>query len=83
MMETGCETGTTTLKLAPGVARLVAREISREVIAIARPKALAQPCRSAALRIGSADHPDGAVLAFNLLHLVPGRVARRRRLIAG
>ena len=37
--EFGCGTGTTALKLAPAVARLVATDISAEMIAIAREKA--------------------------------------------
>ncbi len=81
VMEVGCGTGTTALKLAPGVSRLIASDISSEMIAIAREKAEGQSCRNVAFRNGSASHPDGpggvhdAVLAFNLLHLVPDRSA--------
>lgn len=79
VMEIGCGTGTTALKLAPDVAHLHASDVSSEMIAIAREKALAQSCSNAEFRVESAAHlaaPGGscdAVLAFNLLHLVPDR----------
>jgi ubiquinone/menaquinone biosynthesis C-methylase UbiE len=81
VLEIGCGTGTTAVKLAPGVSRLIASDISCEMIAIAREKAEAQSCRNVEFRIESSGHADGpggvhdAVLAFNLLHLVPDRTA--------
>ncbi len=79
VLELGCGTGTTALTLAPGVSRYVATDISSEMIAIAREKAANQHCDSVAFSVAGSDRstwPDGpfdAVLAFNVLHLVPGR----------
>ncbi|MCX7325245.1 MAG: class I SAM-dependent methyltransferase [Hyphomicrobiales bacterium] len=81
VMEIGCGTGTTAAKLAPGVSRLTASNISSEIIAITREKTEAQSCRDVEFRIESNGHPDDpggvhdTVLAFNLLHLVPDRTA--------
>ena len=79
VLELGCGTGTTALRLAPHVKRLIATDLSGEMIAIARDKAAARDCRSVEFSVGTPDSaawPDGtfdAVLAFNLLHLVAGR----------
>ena len=79
VLELGCGTGTTALKLAPGVARYVATDISREMIAIAREKAAVERCDKLEFSMAGADRsswPAGAfdvVLAFNVLHLVPDR----------
>lgn len=90
VLEIGCGTGTTALKLAPGVSRLVGTDVSTEMIAIARGKATAGDCRNiefAVAAAGSAPGSDGdydAVLAFNLLHLVadrPSTFARARALL--
>ena len=81
VLELGCGTGTTALKLAPHVSRMVATDISGEMIAIAREKAAAQACRNAEFAVATPDHaerPDGsfdAVLAFNLWHLVADRAS--------
>jgi ubiquinone/menaquinone biosynthesis C-methylase UbiE len=74
--ELGCGTGTTALKLAPSVARIVATDVSSEMIAIAREKAIAQACSNAEFAVAAARRAPGAdgsfdaVLAFNLLHLI-------------
>ncbi|MCB1546932.1 MAG: methyltransferase domain-containing protein [Hyphomicrobiaceae bacterium] len=79
VLELGCGTGTTALKLAPHVARLLATDISPEMIAIARDKAAAAGCANLHLATGTPDRIDAsdgtfdAVLAFNLLHLVADR----------
>ena len=79
VMELGCGTGTTALKLAPCVSRIVATDVSSEMIAIAREKAVAQACSNAEFAVvaaGRAPGGDGsfdAVLAFNLLHLIADR----------
>ncbi len=79
VLELGCGTGTTALRLAPRVSRLVATDISSEMIAIAREKAAAQDCPNAEFAIAAPNcvrWPDGsfdAVLAFNLLHLLADR----------
>jgi ubiquinone/menaquinone biosynthesis C-methylase UbiE len=76
VLELGCGTGTTALKLAPSVASLVATDISGEMIAIAREKAAAAACTNVTFEQGSLDSGSyeggafDAVLAFNLLHLV-------------
>ena len=81
ILELGCGTGTTALKLAPHVSRLVATDVSSEMITIAREKAAAQGCANAEFVVGSAHHarwPErafDAVLAFNLLHLLTERPA--------
>ncbi|MBX9775783.1 MAG: class I SAM-dependent methyltransferase [Xanthobacteraceae bacterium] len=81
VMELGCGTGTTALKLAPFISRIVATDVSSEMIAVAREKALAQACPNAefavapAGRAAGADSSCDAVLAFNLLHLVADRPA--------
>lgn len=79
VLELGCGTGTTALKLAPHVARIVAADVSQEMIAIAQEKGLADACHNAEFKIASADRlPEAegtfnAVLAFNLLHLLVDR----------
>lgn len=80
-LELGCGTGTTALRLAPHVARIVATDLSGEMIAIAREKAMAQGCANIAFAVTTAEctpQPNtsfDAVLAFNLLHLVAQREA--------
>lgn len=90
VLELGCGTGTTALRLAPHVARIVGTDFSCRMIAIAREKAAEQGCPNAEFavatpdRIASPDAAFDAVLAFNLLHLVPDRTslyAHARRLL--
>jgi ubiquinone/menaquinone biosynthesis C-methylase UbiE len=84
VLELGCGTGTTALRLAPAVGRIVATDISPEMIAIAREKAAAEGCRNAFFEVAapeSAPWPDAtfdAALAFNVLHLVAAREAALR-----
>lgn len=81
VFEFGCGTGTTALRLAPAVGRVVATDISGEMIAIAGRKAEAEGCGNAEFRVGTPDAlalPDGtfdAALGFNVLHLVAARDA--------
>lgn len=83
-IELGCGTGTTALKLAPSVARLVATDISAEMIAIAREKAAAENCANVEFVVATPDaapYPDAsfdAAMAFNLLHLIEDRAAALR-----
>jgi ubiquinone/menaquinone biosynthesis C-methylase UbiE len=76
VLEFGCGTGTTALKLAASVGSLLATDVSGEMIAVAREKAAAAACTNVTFEQGSFDagpYPAGAfdaVLAFNLLHLV-------------
>jgi ubiquinone/menaquinone biosynthesis C-methylase UbiE len=81
VLELGCGTGTTALKLAPHVSRLLATDLSAEMIAIAQEKAAARAGDNAEFAVAvpeRAPWPDGAfdaVLAFNLWHLVADRAA--------
>lgn len=77
VLELGCGTGTTALQLAPRVAAYTGSDLSPEMITIAEEKRAAAGVSS--LRFVVADAlapmPEGdrydAVLAMNLLHLVP------------
>ncbi len=76
VLELGCGTGTTALRLADAVNHLTATDLSAEMIQIARDKALAEGVtnvsfRHAALRDAAGGERFDAVLAFNLLHLLP------------
>lgn len=79
VFEFGCGTGTTALKLAPSVGRIVATDISGEMIAIAREKAEAEGCSNVAFEVATPDAapwPDetfDAALGFNILHLMTAR----------
>ena len=76
VLEIGCGTGTTALRLAPGVKRLLATDVSTEMIAIAREKLALDPKPQIEFRVADAGAPLAApgsfdaVLAFNVLHLV-------------
>ena len=76
VLEIGCGTGTTALRLAPCTRRLRATDISPGMIAIARAKLAAQPIPQLSFAVADAeaklaDHGAyDVVLAFNLLHLV-------------
>lgn len=77
VLEIGCGTGTTAMRLAPHTRRLLATDVSGEMIAIAREKLAAKPLPQLSFAVADADAPTPAqgefdvVLAFNLLHLVP------------
>ncbi len=76
VLELGCGTGTTALRLAPMTRHLLATDVSAGMIAIAREKLAAQPVPQLSFALADADEPAleaGAydvVLAFNMLHLV-------------
>jgi ubiquinone/menaquinone biosynthesis C-methylase UbiE len=76
VLEIGCGTGTTALRLAPYTRRLLATDVSTGMIAIAREKLASQPVPQLSFEVADADEPLGTageydvVLAFNLLHLV-------------
>lgn len=76
VLEIGCGTGSTALRLAPFTRRLLATDVSAGMIAIAREKLAAEPLPQLAFALADADAPAAgpgdyhAVLAFNLLHLV-------------
>lgn len=81
IVEIGCGTGTTALRLAPFVARIIAMDVSEAMIAIARQKALSEGVSTITFAARAAEEPAGepgrhdAVLAFNVLHLVADRAA--------
>ena len=76
VLEIGCGTGSTALRLAPGLSRLLATDVSPAMIAIAREKPAAAALPQLQFEVGAAAAPAqgagefDAVLAFNLLHLV-------------
>lgn len=80
-LEVGCGTGTTALRLAPFVERLVATDISGEMITIARCKAKAEGRDNIVFDVATPDKapwPDetfDVALGFNVLHLVAARQA--------
>lgn len=81
VLEVGCGTGTTALRLAGEVTAYVASDYSSEMIAIAQEKAADAEIPGLALRVGQfgdgslPEGPFDAVLGFNLLHLLPDRDA--------
>jgi SAM-dependent methyltransferase len=76
VLELGCGTGTTALRLAPFTRRLRATDVSARMIDIAREKLAARPVPQLSFEVADAEAAIGAggefdaVLAFNLLHLV-------------
>lgn len=78
MLEAGCGTGTTALKLAPLVRDYVATDISAGMIEIAREKAAAEGA-AVDFRVAPADARDlgpfDVVFNSSLLHLVPDQGA--------
>ena len=91
VLELGCGTGTTALRLAGGVRHYLATDISAGMIAIANERHTAAPVPALAFRIASVEAlpPDAAqfsaVLGFNYLHLVrdlPGTLRRVQTLLA-
>lgn len=75
VVELGCGTGSTALSLAPGVKRYRGTDVSSGMIDIARSKLLTDTPHSLEFDVApAADVPKGpvdAVLALNLLHLLP------------
>lgn len=86
VLEVGCGTGTSALRLAGGTRSYLATDLSPEMIALAREKLGAQPVPP--LRFERADAEAmqtqlfDAVLAFNILHLVPDLDRTLTRLVA-
>jgi ubiquinone/menaquinone biosynthesis C-methylase UbiE len=91
VLELGCGTGTTALRLAGDVQGYLATDISAGMIAIANEKRAAGPFPKLVFRVATAEAltPDAArfnaVLGFNYLHLVrdlPGTLNRIHALLA-
>ena len=91
VLELGCGTGTTALRLAGGVRSYLATDISTGMIAIALGKNAGAPVPGLAFRAATAESPEheaggfDAVLGFNYLHLVrdaPGTIRHVHALLA-
>lgn len=76
VLELGCGTGTTALRLAGAVGSYLATDLSGEMIAIARDKLAVEPVPALVFRAATAEDllleeaRFDAVLGFNFLHLV-------------
>ena len=91
VLELGCGTGTTALRLAGGVQSYLATDLSVGMIAIAREKHSADPTSTLAFQIATAEASIfeagrfNAVLGFNYLHMVrdvPATLGRIHTLLA-
>jgi SAM-dependent methyltransferase len=86
VLELGCGTGTTALRLAGDVREYVATDISAAMVAIANEKRAAQPIPSLVFRSTTAEAleatPFNVVLGFNYLHLVRDLAGTLRRIHA-
>lgn len=91
VLELGCGTGSTALRLAGGVRNYLATDISTGMIAIAREKQAAGPIPSLAFEVATAEASMlqsglfNAVLGFNYLHMVrdvPATLGRIHALLA-
>lgn len=87
VLEVGCGTGSTALRLADAVRGYVATDLSPEMVAIAREKLRHQPVPGLSFEVHDASspaHPAGpfdVLLAFNLLHLLPDLEGSLSRLL--
>jgi SAM-dependent methyltransferase len=76
VLEMGCGTGTTALRLAAGTRQFVATDVSSEMISIARAKLAAHPLPQLRFEVADAETVlplnmrYDTVLAFNVLHLM-------------
>ena len=76
VLEVGCGTGTTALKLGPSVGAITGTDYSEGMIAVARRKAAEEGAENVDFRCadvrGATEEPEryDAILAFNLLHLL-------------
>ena len=91
VLELGCGTGTTALRLAGDVQSYLATDISAGMIAIAEEKRSANPIPALSFHTATAEAPMleagrfNAVLGFNYLHMVrdvPGTLCRIHTLLA-
>lgn len=81
VLELGCGTGTTALRLAGAVRQYIASDYSPKMIAIATEKRATCDVRTLDLCVGAPgdgslpEGPFDAILGFNFLHLLPHRKA--------
>ena len=77
VLEIGGGTGSTSIHFAPKVSHIICTDISPKMIEIAKEKAEASNIENASFQVGTVqslnqtDRRFDAVLAFNLLHLIP------------
>lgn len=90
VLEFGCGTGTTALRIAPHVEEIVASDISGEMLAIGRERAAAAGAAKVEFVLATLDDrcfapaSFDAVLGFNVLHLVrdlPGALRSARAIL--
>lgn len=87
VLEVGCGTGSTALRLAPFTRSLLATDLSPQMIAIARQRLAAQPAPQLSFAVADAEgDAQGAgvyhaVLAFNVLHLMTDLDGALRQLV--
>ena len=88
VLEIGCGTGSTALRLAPFTRSLLATDVSPQMIAIAHQRLAAQPTPPLRFAVADAEvaafGPEAfdAVLAFNVLHLASSLGAALQRVVA-
>ncbi|WP_276718134.1 class I SAM-dependent methyltransferase [Pseudooceanicola nitratireducens] len=82
VLEVGCGTGTIAIKLAPHAGDVLATDLSDALIDIARDRASEAGVKNVRFEVADiAGLPEGqfeAVMAFNVLHLIPDRAAAIR-----
>lgn len=75
VLELGCGTGSTAIELAPNVAKITATDLSEAMLEVGRERAWNAGASNVDFQCSSANQaPEGpfdAVLAHNLLHLLP------------
>lgn len=77
VLELGCGTASTALKIAPHVKHLIATDVAEGMIQIGRDKVRDAHLKNVELRVAEAAQaitqagPVDAILAFNLFHLLP------------
>ncbi|WP_027244702.1 class I SAM-dependent methyltransferase [Leisingera daeponensis] len=75
VLELGCGTGSTAIALAPTAGEIIATDLSEEMLKVGRERAWNAAASNVDFRccdvLSAPDGPFDAVMAFNLLHLVP------------
>lgn len=89
VLEVGCGTGTTTLRLAGDVRQMLGTDLSPRMVEIATQRAIDAGVTNVQFQVHAADAsvggPYDAVIAFNLLHLlddIPKMIADAHRVLA-